>query len=133
MIGPRFEFEVSTRALMAANATDNLGDNSFILRPMFSILPRANGVEYFGSLSSPATVALNQIRIEDYLNSRARIVLFGHKHVQRVGPDQKLEIKKFFGYTPARSITTSGDTRSTQIQLRLRYANPNRCRSRSSR
>lgn len=69
---------------LVSNASDNLGDNKLILGPAFSVLPRAEGVEYLVMCHHPPQWLWDQDRVEDYIGTRARIVLFGHKHVQRI-------------------------------------------------
>jgi calcineurin-like phosphoesterase family protein len=69
---------------LVSNADDDLGQNKLVLGPGFAVLPRVEGVEYLVMCHHPPQWLWDQDRIEDYLNTRARIVLFGHKHIQRI-------------------------------------------------
>ena len=69
---------------LISGANDNLGDNKLVLGPMFSYLPREEGVEYLLMCHHPPQWLWDQDRIDDFFNTRSRVVLFGHKHVQRI-------------------------------------------------
>ena len=69
---------------LISSADDNRGDNKLVLGPMFSCLQREEGVEYLVMCHHPPQWLWDEDRINDYLNTRARVVLFGHKHVQRI-------------------------------------------------
>jgi len=69
---------------LVSNKDDDRGANKLVLGPMFSCLPREDGVEYMVLCHHPPQWLWDEDKINDYLNSRARLVLFGHKHVQRI-------------------------------------------------
>lgn len=69
---------------LVSNANDDRGENKLVLGPFVCYLPREEGVEYLVMCHHPPQWLWDQDRVEDYLNNRARIVLFGHKHVQRI-------------------------------------------------
>jgi predicted phosphodiesterase len=69
---------------LISSATDNRGDNKLVVGPEFCLLPNQPGVEHLVMCHHPPQWLWDDDRIENYLGARARIVLFGHKHVEKI-------------------------------------------------
>lgn len=80
----------STLRLRGLNSTlvsgklDNDAENKLILGTLASTLKREDGVEYLTLCHHPPQWLRDQDVVETNLNARARIQLFGHKHVQKL-------------------------------------------------
>jgi hypothetical protein len=69
---------------LVSSATDDRGDKKLVVGPEFCLLPNEPGVEYLMMCHHPPQWLWDDDKIENYLSSRARIVLFGHKHVEKI-------------------------------------------------
>jgi predicted MPP superfamily phosphohydrolase len=65
---------------------DDDGANKLVVGEHQGVLQRADGVEYMILCHHPPQWLRDQDRIEDALDTRSRIQLFGHKHVQKLKP-----------------------------------------------
>lgn len=70
---------------LISSKDDDEGSNKLVLGRLFSVLRREDGVEYMVLCHHPPQWLWDQDPVEGYLNTRARIQIFGHKHVQRIG------------------------------------------------
>jgi GTPase-associated adaptor domain/Calcineurin-like phosphoesterase len=69
---------------LISSKSDNLGDNKLVLGQLFTALKREDGVEHMILCHHPPQWIWDQDPVEGYFNTRARIQLFGHKHVQKI-------------------------------------------------
>ena len=69
---------------LISSGIDNLGDNKLVLGRLFSAIKREDGVEHMVVCHHPPQWIWDQDPVESYLNTRARVQLFGHKHVQKI-------------------------------------------------
>jgi predicted MPP superfamily phosphohydrolase len=75
-------------SIMVSNELDDDAGNKLILGSFQSTPIRQDGVEYLILCHHPPQWLRDQDRVEEILNNRARIQLFGHKHRQKI---QKIE------------------------------------------
>lgn len=69
---------------LVSDETDDTGNNKLIVGTKQALPPRDDGVAYLTLCHHPPNWLLDNHRVEDGLNSRAIIQLFGHEHRQRV-------------------------------------------------
>lgn len=85
MLGDRSTLRIrGLNSALISSSSDNEGDNKLVLGRIFAILRREEGVEYMTLCHHPPQWLWDKDPVEEYLNTRARIQLFGHKHVQRI-------------------------------------------------
>lgn len=75
---------------LISSSTDNLGDNKLVLGPLFSVIKREDGIEHMVLCHHPPQWIWDHDPVETFLGTRARIHLFGHKHVKKIS-EQKNE------------------------------------------
>ncbi len=70
---------------LVSGPADDQGENKLVAGSHLFRLPRKSGVEYLVLCHHPPDWLWDASPVEDSLNSRARVHLFGHKHLQRTG------------------------------------------------
>jgi hypothetical protein len=74
---------------LISNSLDNDAEYRLILGSVQATCPKEDGVEYLTMCHHPPQWLRDQDDIEDYLDTRVRVQLFGHKHRFRVRPGDR--------------------------------------------